>query len=229
MAGDPGGREDVAAPFLMGFGALMAALALLLLLGMAALTIGLPRERPHPDQARRDREVGDLSATLDQRLREAGLPFVWDVPGATLTLTVGAQSTAFPDRHIQPVPAVAQSFAALGGVLLGLLESRAGRLWVKRIHVHGFAPEGDSYFQRLHLGLGRAEAVVCALLSAQTQPDQRRRLQRLLLVQGSDGGLRSGEETAITMTLDFRQAGDTEVVRPPPDLPLGPCPGGGAG
>ncbi|MEO5348573.1 MAG: OmpA family protein [Magnetococcus sp. YQC-3] len=217
--------EDGGNPFWISYADLMTALAMLFLVVMSISMVAIA-SRPMVEKKERDTAIQAILDRLERRAKEKNLGL--EINHATHTISFGEKASfAFNSYQLSAVAQEAlRNFVPL---LLELEPDSPGREknWLKRIHIEGYTDATGSYLYNVNLSLNRAQAVVCALFSAELPASQQEKLRQLLIIDGASitGIKQSAEESRrVEVRLEFRQADDTgsdSIL--PVDMPIGRC------
>ncbi|MEO5362403.1 MAG: OmpA family protein [Magnetococcus sp. DMHC-8] len=217
--------EDSGNPFWISYADLMTALAMLFLVVMSISIVAIA-SRPLVEKKERDTAIQIILDRLDRRAKEKNLGL--EINHATHTISFGDKAS-FAFNSYQLSMAAQESLRSFVPLLLDLEPDarEQEKNWLKRIHIEGYTDATGSYLYNVNLSLNRAQAVVCALFSAELPGSRLDRLRQLLIIDGASvtGIKQSAEESRrVEVRLEFRQADDlgTDTL-PPVDMPIGRC------
>ncbi|MBF0295308.1 MAG: OmpA family protein [Magnetococcales bacterium] len=217
-----GGDEGPGNPFWISYADLMTALVMLFLVVMSLSMVAIA-SRPLVEKKQRAGEIRMILARMDLMAEEVGL----DVQVNQEDFSIGfGERARFPFNSYQLTPEAVEILRSFVPVLLATRERPDGERWLERVHIEGYTDAVGSYLYNVDLSLKRAEAVLCALLSADLPPEQLRRLQELLVIDGASvTAIRPSPEESrrVEVRLEFRRTDDIRRARVSPDLPLGRC------
>ena len=217
--------EDGGNPFWISYADLMTALAMLFLVVMSISIVAIA-SRPLVEKKERDTAIQAILDRLEHRAKEKNLSL--EINHATHTISFGDKAS-FAFNSYQLSMAAQESLRGFVPLLLELepesLEKEKN--WLKRIHIEGYTDATGSYLYNVNLSLNRAQAVVCALFSAELPDNQQDKLRQLLIIDGASvtGIKQSAEESRrVEVRLEFRQADDLGIDSlPPVNMPIGRC------
>jgi outer membrane protein OmpA-like peptidoglycan-associated protein len=219
-------RDEAEKPFWISFADLMSALTVLFLLAMSVALLAVTKNVSEGERrtAEREREIG----AVVNRLVEAAAKY----PGITVDRTRNAidfgERARFDTGSSKLSKEQADYLRTFVPEVLAIARDDAGRKWLKRIVVEGFAdPRGD-YLLNLDLSLQRSQRVLCALLAPvgpaehTLTPQEKEQVRDLFLVGGYsfNSAKKSLEESRrIELRLEFLGLGETR--RPDDAAPRG--------
>ncbi|MEO5340130.1 MAG: OmpA family protein [Magnetococcus sp. MYC-9] len=217
--------EDGGNPFWISYADLMTALAMLFLVVMSLSMVAIA-SRPMVEKKERDTAIQAVLDRLEERAKAKSLNL--EINRATHTISFGEKANfAFNSYQLSAV--AQESLRSFVPLLLELEPEPRDKEknWLKRIHIEGYTDAKGSYLYNVNLSLNRAQAVVCALFSAELPEGQQEKLRRLLIIDGASvtGIKQSADESRrVEVRLEFRLADDlgSDAV-PPTNMPLGRC------
>ncbi len=173
----------------------------------------------------RDREILQVLDLLASKAQERGLDLT--VNRTNHTISFGKKARFAHDSY-RLSPSARGGLQAFVPLLLEVHSSDVGQRWLKRVHVEGYTDETGTYLYNVYLSLNRAQAVVCALFATDLDPERRRKLRSLLMIDGATvtSIKKTREESRrVEVRLEFRQLGDAEEPLPVPEMSggLGKC------
>lgn len=215
--------DDGGNPFWISYADLMTALAMLFLVVMSISMVAIA-SRPMVEKKERETAIQAILNRLEVRAKEKKLGL--EIDHSTYTISFGDKAS-FAFNSFQLAATAQEALRASVPLLLELEPQEKGKNWLKRIHIEGYTDAKGSYLYNVNLSLNRAQAVVCALFSAELPTTQQNKLRQLLIIDGASvtGIKESAEESRrVEVRLEFRQADDLDEKRPPPvDMPIGRC------
>ncbi|MBF0582890.1 MAG: OmpA family protein [Magnetococcales bacterium] len=217
--------EDGGNPFWISYADLMTALAMLFLVVMSIAMVAIA-SRPLVEKKERETAIQAILNRLEQRAKEKNLGL--EINHATHTISFG-EKASFAFNSYQLSPVAQESLRSFVPLLLDLEPESPARekRWLKRIHIEGYTDATGSYLYNVNLSLNRAQAVVCALFSAEMPGNQQERLRQLLIIDGASvtGIKQSADESRrVEVRLEFRQADDAgSEGMPVVNMPIGRC------
>ncbi|MBF0162386.1 MAG: OmpA family protein, partial [Magnetococcales bacterium] len=157
--------EDGGNPFWISYADLMTALAMLFLVVMSLSMVAIA-SRPMVEKKERETAIQGILNRLEERAKEKSLGL--EINRATHTISFGERAS-FTLNSYQLSSIAQESLRSLVPLLLELEPEVRGeeRTWLKRIHIEGYTDATGSYLYNVNLSLNRAQAVVCALFSAE--------------------------------------------------------------
>ena len=215
--------EDSGNPFWISYADLMTALAMLFLVVMSISMVAIA-SRPMVEKKERENAIQEILTRLEVRAKEKQLAL--EINHATYTISFGEKAN-FAFNSFQLSTTAQEALRAFVPLLLKLETREKGKNWLKRIHIEGYTDATGTYLYNVDLSLNRAQAVVCALFSAELPEDELNDLRQLLIIDGASitGIKASAEESRrVEVRLEFRQADDLDTPTPPPlEMPIGRC------
>lgn len=215
--------EDSGNPFWISYADLMTALAMLFLVVMSISMVAIAN-RPMVEKQERESVIQEILDHLEFRAKEQKLGL--KINRSTYTISFGDKAS-FALNSYQLSTTAQKALQALVPLLLSLEPQNQAKHWLKRIHIEGYTDATGTYLYNVNLSLNRAQAVVCALFSAELPVEQHNALRQLLIIDGASitGIKESAEESRrVEVRLEFRQADDPDTKNPPPvDMPIGLC------
>ena len=180
-------------------------------------------ERQLREKAKMIRDKGILTVLdlLASKAEKRGVDLT--VNRATHTVSFGEKARFAHDSFLLSASAK-KGLQAFVPLLLDVRASEAGHRWLKRVHVEGYTDETGTYLYNVYLSLNRAQAVVCALFDTDLDPERRRKLRSLLMIDGATvtSIKKTREESRrVEVRLEFRQLGDKEEPLPVPEMSRG--------
>jgi len=169
----------------------------------------------------RDKEILSVLDLLASKAEKRALDLT--VNRATHTISFGEKARFAHDSFLLSTSA-RKGLQAFVPLLLEVRASEAGHRWLKRVHVEGYTDETGTYLYNVYLSLNRAQAVVCALFATDLDPERRRKLRSLLMIDGATvtSIKKTREESRrVEVRLEFRQLGDKEKPLPVPEMSRG--------
>ncbi len=221
-------RDEAEKPFWISFSDLMSALMVLFLLAMTVALLAVTHEISEGERQKEIRllEIDLLLTSLDQAIR--------DFPGVRRqghSIDFGDRARFATDSHRLDAEQ-ARLLRTFTPHILALARDPAGKRWLKRVVVEGFADARGTYLHNLNLSLQRSERVLCVLLApdaddALSETD-RLAVRQLFFVGGASfNALRESPEESrrIELRLEFLEPGEARVPLPLPPLDNDPrCP-----
>ena len=214
--------EDIGNPFWISYADLMTALVMLFLVVMSISMVAIAT-RPLVEKKERETDIQAVFSQLEQAADREGLEL--EVDRVTRTIRFGERARfALNSYYLSSV--ARENLRAFVPLLLELYNGEKGRRWLKQIHIEGYTDATGTYLYNVNLSLNRAQAVVCALFSAELPVEKRILLRQLLIIDGASvTGIKASADASrrVEVRLAFRQPGDETVSRPPVDMPMGRC------
>jgi len=173
----------------------------------------------------RDKEILTVLDLLASKAEERKLDLT--VNRTTHTISFGEKARFAHDSFLLSASAK-KGLQAFVPLLLEVRASEAGHRWLKRVHIEGYTDETGTYLYNVYLSLNRAQAVVCALFATDLDPERRRKLRSLLMIDGATvTSIKQTREESrrVEVRLEFRQLGDKKEPLPVPEMSggLGRC------
>jgi len=203
--------ETSESPFWISYADLMTALVMLFLVVMSISMVTIAVQAMEArEQAEAEKEGLDLT-----------------VNRATHTISFG-EKARFAHDSFRLSASAEKGLQAFVPLLLDVHASEAGHRWLKRVHIEGYTDETGTYLYNVYLSLNRAQAVVCALFATDLDPERRRKLRSLLMIDGATvtSIKKTPEESRrVEVRLEFRQLGDKQEPLLVPEMSggLGQC------
>ncbi|OSM04380.1 putative OmpA/MotB domain-containing protein [Magnetofaba australis IT-1] len=210
-------------PFWISYADLMTALVMLFLVVMSISMVAVA-SRDEARMKEREVQIGEIFDDLEQAGREAKLPLVVDRNAQTIGF--GDQAQFGLDSYYLH-PQTIESLQAFVPLLLDSQRREAGGKWLKRIHIEGYTDDIGTYLYNVHLSLNRAQAVLCALMSTDVPMEDKRLLQRMIVIDGATTtSVRESREASrrVEIRLEFRTLDDTAPLAPLLNMEMGRCP-----
>lgn len=217
--------EDGGNPFWISYADLMTALAMLFLVVMSIAMVAIA-SRPLVEKKERDTAIQAILNRLESRAKESALGL--EINHTTHTISFG-EKASFAFNSYQLSVTAQESLRSLVPLLLELEPETQDKTknWLKRIHIEGYTDATGSYLYNVNLSLNRAQAVVCALFSAEMPGTQQEKLRQLLMIDGASvtGIKQSADESRrVEVRLEFRQADELgSEGMPALNMPIGRC------
>ncbi len=224
-------RDPGDSPFWISFADLMTALMTLFLVVMCVTLLAVTRSAGVEDRrkAQRDEAVARVMADL-QQASKAWPQVTVDVLGGRVDL---GELVRFERGRHELTPAGERFLRGYFPVVLDAHRSEAGRRWIRRIVVEGFADQDGDYLYNMGLSLARGREVVCALFrapgpgEAPLSQEQLREIRDLVLVGGYafNGGKASKEASRrVELKVEFWQLGEAPApAAVAPEAGFGRC------
>ena len=173
----------------------------------------------------RDKEILEVLDLLATKAKQRGLDLTVNRTNHTISF---GEKARFAHDSYRLSPSARKDLQAFVPLLLEVRASDVGQRWLKRVHVEGYTDETGTYLYNVYLSLNRAQAVVCALFATDLDPERRRKLRSLLMIDGATvtSIKKTREESRrVEVRLEFRQLGDEEAPLPVPEMSggLGKC------
>lgn len=216
--------EDSGNPFWISYADLMTALAMLFLVVMSISMVAIAN-RPMVEKKERESAIHEILSRMEMRAKEKNLGL--DINRSTYTISFGDKAS-FAFNSFQLSATAQEALRAFVPLLLELEpRQKDHKNWLKRIHIEGYTDATGTYLYNVSLSLNRAQAVVCALFSAELPLSQLNKLRQLLIIDGASvtGIKESAEESRrVEVRLEFRQTDDISNENlPPVDMAIGRC------
>lgn len=215
--------EDGGNIFWISYADLMTALAMLFLVVMSISMVAIA-SRPMVEKKERENAIQAILSRLELRAKKKNLEL--EINRSTYTIHFGDKAI-FALNSFQLSDAAQKALQAFVPLLLELEPREKGKNWLKRIHIEGYTDATGTYLYNVSLSLNRAQAVVCALFSAELPSSQLSTLRQLLIIDGASvTGIKESAEGSrrVEVRLEFRQKDDLGHENPPPvDMPIGRC------
>ena len=215
--------EDGGNPFWISYADLMTALAMLFLVVMSISMVAIA-SRPMVEKKERETAIQEILNRLELRAQEEKIGL--QINRSNYTISFG-DKVSFAFNSYQLSTTAQEALQALVPLLLQLEPEVQVINWLKRIHIEGYTDATGTYLYNVNLSLQRAQAVVCALFSAELPTDQRNKLRQILIIDGASiTGIKESDEESrrVEVRLEFRQTDDLgEDTAPPVDMAIGKC------
>lgn len=210
-----GSEDEAEKPFWISFADLMTALMVLFLVVMSVALLAVTKTVSEAERAKTVREA-DIDQLID-KVDEIALEF----PGVTVdrarkVIDFGERAR-FDSGSYRLSPEQSMLLRAFVPKVLSIANDDAGKKWLKRVVVEGFADSRGTYLYNLNLSLQRSQMVLCALLSSPLpgeeplSTDIREQIRELFMVGGySFNSSKSSLEASrrIEMRLEFLGIGE---------------------
>ncbi len=221
--------DEAEKPFWISFSDLMTALMVLFLVVMTISLLSVTRQvrDMQKDEVERtqaiERIVSDLKNTA------GGYNDVKVVGNRDRVLIKFGKKVNFASNNFHISSEGKDALRAFVPEILKMAQTEGGKRWFKRVIVEGFTDPTGTYLHNLHLSLMRAESVVCALLSEESQDlteEQKKAIRSLFLVGGfsSNSTLATHEESRrVELRLDFLMLREKRQPNFENTAPVGHC------
>lgn len=225
-----GGRDEAEKPFWISFADLMTSLMVLFLVTMTVALLAVTKTQSDEEKAQKARQdaieqvremIGaEVEKTPGFKFKNDTITMVNDNLGPQAQFDFGKHKLRAQD---------ARKLRQLAPGLLRAANSEAGRRWLRRFVIEGFADKKGGYLTNLNLSLMRSESALCALLAppdageTPLTPNELRTIRERFLVGGFSYNSQKdtdAESRRIELRVEFRALKERPDA-PTPDIPDG--------
>ena len=224
-------REEAAAPFWISYADLMSSLTVLFLLVMSVALLAVTKNVTEAERATAEREK-HIDLVVDRLVHAAEKYPGISVDKARNVIDFGDRAR-FETGSSRLSKEQAEYLRTFVPEVLAIARDEAGRRWLKRIVVEGFADQRGDYLLNLDLSLQRSQRVLCTLLAPTgptehaLNPQEKEQVRDLFLVGGySSNSARKSLEASrrIELRLEFLGLGETrQAIDPSSRGEFGTC------